>query len=77
MKGAAGVNWPSSAPGCLVVSCTTCSNDVGNDSNDDYVSCVCATNQFMLALHVEGIATQWVPPSTVGACVRSLRSSQV
>lgn len=74
-QGAASLNWPPTAPGCLVVTCAGLppDGDGGAPSSakgraataDDLMTCACATNHFLLALHVEGLATHWVPPSAV------------
>ena len=57
------------APGCLGVTCAMRNAD-GNaeneeerqDRQDDYASCCCAVQNFLLAMHAEGLGTRWTNP---------------
>lgn len=55
------------APGCLVVTCTKGepTGDAAHDEEaalDDYASCCCAVQNFLLAMHAEGLGTRWTNP---------------
>jgi len=46
------------APGCAVITCM-------GDLPDDVLACACAVQNFLLALHVEGLSSKWIAPSLV------------
>lgn len=52
------------APCCVVVTCALDQSNVEEEA-DDFTSCCCAVQNFMLALHVEGLGTRWVSPGSV------------